>query len=260
MKKALGIFVLSMFIISMGMGFVSAGIVEDIHGVIDSTYKAVAPYLAKIIGETEGTELFLAKILFLIIVFGVVWTALSKVDFFSENDWVLWTVSIAVSFVAVRWISGSEIINTILLPYSVLGIALTAGIPFVVYFFLTNSFKSRTLRKVSWIFFIVIFIGLWILRSRQDGVAPAVTGFAWIYLITAGLALIVLLADKTIQRTIKKSAIDANKEIAVAKRRTQLIEDRYRLEERRLNNQVTDRDYKTQDTALKKNEKKYDII
>ena len=207
MKKALGIFVLSMFIISMSMGIVSAGPVEQINNVIKGVYDVFKPFLSAVIGETQGTEVFFAKVLFLIIVFGIVWTALSKITFFSENNWVLWTISAAVSIVSIRWMGKSEIINNILLPYSALGIALTAGLPFVVYFLLVNSFKSRTLRKTSWVFFIVIFVGLWILRSG-DSAAPKVTGFAWIYLITAGLSLAVLMFDGTIQKIMNKSKIE----------------------------------------------------
>lgn len=115
------------------------------------------------------------------------------------------------------------------------------------------------MRKVAWIFFIVIFIGLFFAR-RADTIGGPIGDFAYIYLVTAGLAFLVLFADKTIQRTIKKSAVEANKEIAIAKRRTQLIGERHELEGKKMNNTVTDRDYRIQDEHLKKSEKKYDII
>jgi len=265
MKKLFGVFVLGMLMLSMSLSFVSAGAVEQIQDGVQDVYSVIEPALKFIVGDTENSpELFMAKILFLIIIFGVVWMALKKVSFFTENEWVLWTVTIAVSLLAIRWFGNEGVINSVILPYSVLGVALTAGLPFVVYFLVVKDL-SKTMRKVAWIFFIVIFFSLWVMRSGESGEAVGAVGgpvgaFAWIYLATAGLALIVLLADKTIQRTIKKSAAEANEEIAKSKRRTQIIKQRQELEDAKIDNQVTLRDYDLQDKALKKLEKKYDII
>ena len=129
-------------------------------------------------------------------------------SFFSDSSWVLWVVSIAVSIVSVRWIGDSEVVTAILLPYSAFGIAITAGLPFILYFFVVKDF-NQTMRRVSWIFFMVIFIGLWAMRSGDSAVAPRVGNFAYIYLVTAGLALSMLIFDKTIHKI--KQKIDAEK-------------------------------------------------
>lgn len=203
MKKTLSIFILGMIFISMGASIVSAtGIVEEIQGGIKGTYDIFKPTIEAILGGTSGTEFFLAKILFLIVVFAVVWKGLERIAFFKESSWVLWIVSIAVSILSVRWLENSELIKTVLLPYSVLGIALTAGIPFVIYFFITLGL-NKTMRKISWVFFIVIFVTMWIMRSKELG------GFQYIYLATAGLGLAVLAFDGTIHKI--KQKIDAEK-------------------------------------------------
>lgn len=207
MRKMFGVFVLGIFLFSM-MGIVSAGPVEGIQDFAEGVYVLISPVLEKVVGPTEDTDIFLMKILFLIIILALVWKALENIPFFEETAWVLWIVSISVSILATRWITGTEVINTILLPYSALGIALTAGLPFLAYFFLVKDF-STTLRKVSWVFFIVVFVGLWIMRSGDGSlVGGAVGNFAYIYLATAGLSLLVLMFDGTIQRIMSKSKID----------------------------------------------------
>jgi hypothetical protein len=83
----------------------------------------------------------------------------------------------------------------------------------VVYFLVVKDFH-KTLRKISWIFFIVIFIALWIMRAGEvaEGTAATVGGpvgaFAWIYLATAGLAVVALLLDGTIQKLMTKAKIE----------------------------------------------------
>ena len=213
MKKMFGVFVLGLLMFSMCVSFVSAGAVENVRDGVKNAYLVVEPALKFVVGDTgTSPELFLAKLLLAIIVFSVVWMALKKIKFFQDNDWSMWTVGIAVSLLAIRWLGNESVINTIILPYSVLGVALTAGIPFVVYFFVVKDF-NKTMRKVSWIFFIVIFVALWIMRSGKSGdamgaVGGAVGPFVWIYLATAGLGLAVLMFDGTIQKMIGKIEVE----------------------------------------------------
>ena len=213
MKKLFGVFVLGLLMFSMMASFVSADIVTDIQGGIKDGYSVVEPALKFVVGSTgESPELFLAKILLAIIVFSIVWMALKKIAFFKENDWSMWTVGIAVSLLAIRWLGNESIINTIILPYSVLGVALTAGIPFVVYFLVVKDF-NKTMRKLAWVFFMVIFVVLWIMRSGKSAEAAGSIGgpigaFSWIYLAAAGLGLVVLLFDGTIQKMIGRAKME----------------------------------------------------
>ncbi|MFH1521768.1 MAG: hypothetical protein ABIF18_02305 [archaeon] len=229
MKKALGIFILGIFIISMGAGIVSAGPVEQINSVIKGIYDVFEPLLSIVIGDTQdSTDFFLVKVLFLIIIFAVVWKSLEKISFFSESEWVLWIVSIAVSIISVRWFGDMEVVNSVLLPYSALGITLAAGIPFVLYFLVVENFK-KTMRKVSWIFFIVVFIGLWFSRAGEvvnsTAVGGNVGGFAYIYLITAGVAFLVLMFDGTIQKIKNKIKAEKGMSYKEMERKHRVMDD-----------------------------------
>jgi len=262
MRKASGVLILSLLMISMFGGIVSAGafddFVEGAKNVGDGAVELFKPLFVGILGSYSDSSVFIGKILFLVLVFAIIMTSVSRIEFFNENVWVSWTVSITASILAVRWI-GEGIITSIILPYSALGVAVSAGLPFVLYFLIVKNFiKSSTARKIAWIFFAVIFVALWIIRYGEEG-STGVGNFSFIYLITAVVSLAMLLFDKTIQHAIKKSQAERRKEIAMARHRTQIIERRRKLDQQKLDGTVTTNDYRTQDSELKKLERKYSI-
>ena len=203
--KKVGLFVFALLFVSMTASLVSAGAVEEAIETVNNAgkvvYGVVKPVLEIIIGKADSGEFFLAKILFLVIIFAIIWKAASRVPFFSENDWVLWIVSIGVSILAIRWFGNVQIIKTVILPYSVLGIVISVAIPFVLAFFIIKDF-GKTMRKVSWILFAVIFVGLW--ASRYEEIKP----FGYIYLAVAGLSLLMMLFDGTIAGLKTKAEMD----------------------------------------------------
>lgn len=228
MKKGLTFFVLSVLLVSLSMGFVSAApITEGAKSFTTGAYEVIRPILEVVIGETTNPDTFLAKVLFLVIIFSVMWMALSKVSFFSENAWVLWGISIAASVLAIRWFGSSEVIRTVILPYSAFGVAITSGLPFLLFFFVVKDF-TKTMRKVSWIFFGVIFMGLWIMRSGATDanvVGSGVGNFAYIYLVTAILAVMMLMFDGTIHRTLARIKAEKAMSYKDLERKHRIMED-----------------------------------
>ncbi len=212
MKKALGVLVLGIFLLSFSMNFVAAasGPVEAIQGIVKGVYELIKPLLEGIIGEVSTAEFFLAKVMFLIIIFAIIYKVLERIPFFKDISWVHQLVSVAVSILSIRWFGDAEIIRTIILPYSVLGIALAGLIPFAIFFFMTEFGDSHKFaRKLSWIFFIVVFVGLWITRAGNASVVGGPIGkFAYIYLITAGLGLIAYMMDDRIQKERSKAKLE----------------------------------------------------
>lgn len=218
MKKVFGVFVLGLIVVSMCMSFVSAGAIANMRGTVSELYAdAVEPLLKWAVGDTEGSpELFLSKVLIGIIIFCIVWVAVSKMPFFNDKGWSLWVVTIAVSLLSIRWIGDLQVLRTIILPYSVLGVALTSGLPFIIYFFVVKDWH-RIPKRVAWIFFSVIFFSLWFIRSGQavdvgpttySSVGGPIGAFAWIYLATAGAALLVILLDRKITKFLKRIELE----------------------------------------------------
>jgi len=193
-----GLIILAMVINLLGA--VSAlDLGEGSNQVIDWVKDFSSPFLEAIFGSPEYV---FEKFLFFFLVLAISYAALNKSELFEDHDVIIWVLSVVVSLIATRFLTEINIVQTIILPYTVLGIVLTAAVPLIVFFFFVESFESSTLRKILWAFFIVVFIGIW--NSRTEDVGE----LAWVYFFTGIIALIFLLADGTIRRAIVKQRMN----------------------------------------------------
>jgi|SRR3989344_900883 len=207
LMKKFGVLALVFVSLLLVSSFVSAQqqqILKSIADAARSFYDTIfEPFGKFLLGQnTDSGELFFAKLLFFLILVTLVNYALSQ---FPPLEKRAWMVSAIVAILAVRYITPAWI-ETIVLPYTALGIALTSFFPFILYFFFVEKGLERyvILRKVAWIFAAVVFVGLFLYRDTSR--FPASLGFnpAIIYLITAGLCLIMFIADNTIQRAFAR--------------------------------------------------------
>lgn len=163
------------------------------------------------------------RILFLFIMISVIYVVVSRMDVFKQNRAVIWIITLSISLLSTRFLTESDLVRTMILPYSVLGVSLTAVLPIMIYFTFVQSFsESATLRKILWIFFIIVFVGLW--ASRYDELGQ----LSWIYLMTAIAAVIFLLFDGTIRRAIVRNKM---KELNIDNRENFMVEIRRQLKE-----------------------------
>lgn len=163
---------------------------EQITGWIQDMF---GPFLEAIFGSSE--YLF-EKLLFFVLVLSFAYVSLNKSGVFGDNPTIIWIICIVASLLATRFLTEVQFVKSILLSYTVLGVALTSIIPLIIYFFFVESFESSILRRILWAVFIAVFIGLWIARYNQIG------NLAWIYVLTGLLALIFLVADGTVRRAL----------------------------------------------------------
>ena len=162
----------------------------------------LSPFFIALLGS--GTQIF-ERVLMLAIMIALVYLILGKVPVFRKDDGIrkgpVWVVTIAVSLLATRVAYGNDAINAFLtrLSYTILGVTLTAAVPFVIYFFFVMSFEGEertVLRKTLWLFYFVVFVGIWV--NKYDEVGP----LSWVYFFTALAALIFFFADGTIRRIL----------------------------------------------------------
>ena len=196
MKKQFGVSVFVLFLSS----FVSAqtslasGLSKGMNQLIAAVEGMLGPFFSVILGG--GSDLLFEKILFLAIILAIVYLIISRMDVFKGNDIVIWVVSVSVSLLSTRFLSG-ELLRTVLLPYSILGVSISAALPILIYFTFVQSFKkSATIRKTLWIFYMVVFITIWSVRYDSLGQV------SFIYLLSAIAALLFFLFDGTIRRAI----------------------------------------------------------
>lgn len=211
--KVLALFFLSIFLISFLIGVVNAAgsLTELTKGALEGTYEIIQKPVETLLGESSGTDIFLGKLLIVIILISIISAILPKAMpslFSTSNSWLIWIISTAVSLLGVRFLS-SEMIYTIILPNEAFAVSLASIIPFILYFYIVE-FGAIVIgsfaRKAAWIFYAVVFLGLYTLRVDDLG------DIAWIYPLTALIALIMAFMDGTIQRIKNKMKGDKAKE------------------------------------------------
>ncbi|MFA5060702.1 MAG: hypothetical protein WC494_00085 [Candidatus Pacearchaeota archaeon] len=232
-------------------------IARSLSEIISGAYEVIEKPLEILVGDSSSSEWFMARVLFLLIIFSLVWVILDKLPFFEDykNRWALWIVAISVSILSIRWIGETEVVQSILLPYSTLGVAMTAGLPFILFFLFVKDF-STPIRKVSWIFFAVIFLGLWYVRLDQLNLV----GFAsYIYLVTAIAALLMFSLDGTIQNWRKQIKDSERKESMNVENRARIMRAEHQLNEDVMNNPsyINTQDYKTRHDNIERLKRKY---
>jgi hypothetical protein len=154
-------------------------------------------FLGGIEGGWNG-NLVLIKFLVFVLILAMTKFSLERTPFgFKDNKSVVTIISIAVSLIAVRYLTTSALINFIWLPYGVLGVVLATILPFILYFFFIESFDESIIRKVGWITFCVIYVGLAYLR--WDDFSGEKFNLAWMYVIIAVLSLLAIIFDKQIR-------------------------------------------------------------
>ncbi len=229
MKKAqvFGVLFTLIFSVLLLSTLVSArSVATDVNSAVEGFMGFFKPIFEQILGEdtTNSSDLLFARILLLLIIFAIIWMVMSRLPFFADHTWVVVVISVGISILAMRGIISQNLVETILLPSKTLGIALTAGIPFVIYALIVESDQGlgkapRGARNAAWIFFAVIFLGLWI--GRYDSIVEANGDPAalYVYPLTALLAVIMIVMDGTIRKwrnhmaITKAHSVSKNKQI-----------------------------------------------
>jgi len=204
MKKVFSSVVMSVFSFS----FVSAYWAGDLgsnlgYGMNQLIYlfeSLLGPLAAALLGGSG--DLLFERVLFLTIILLVVHIVIKNIEPFKDKPAIIWIVSVAVALLSTRFLVESDMVQSIILPYSVLGVAITGFLPLLIYFYFVKDVVSSTARKLLWIFFIVVYLGLW--GSRYDELGS----ISWIYFWTGVIALFFLLFDGTIRRVMMNQKYD----------------------------------------------------
>lgn len=194
---ALGGLIISLFLINIvsaaPYGDFGYNLRQGSENVIEIIVGIAEPFIDVILGGEEYTGLLLfEKLLLFVILASVIYLSLDRLTVFDDQKGVKWIICIIVPILSLRFIDVIWL-NTILLQYQVLGIALLGILPFIIYlFFLHNESFDSTVRKIGWVFFIVVYLGLW---STSDS-----NSYAQVYFWTAIIAFVFLFFDGSIHR------------------------------------------------------------
>jgi len=163
---------------------------------ISITKGTLTPFFEAILGEYSGSEFFFAKVLLLILLFIVIAVVTTKIPNIGENKAVVTIIALVVSIFAVRFISETQLVTGILLPYNTLGIAIVTILPFLVFFWFVHKTNLGSIgRRLSWGLFGLIFFFLWYSRYSNDQIAGLASK---IYLAAVILVVAAFIFDKKI--------------------------------------------------------------
>jgi hypothetical protein len=198
MKKIYLFGVLAALIFAAVPGFVSAYYFPDARSVAQSvidTYVNVGePILQALFGGYGGWSgyLLFERFLIFILLLSVIYVILKRVPLFEEQKGVRWVVAIIIPLIGMRFID-YEWLEAMLMQYEILAIILTSVLPFIIFFYFIHSLgvSYPIMRKIGWVFFIGIYIGLWTTSISE---AQSV-----VYFWTIFAALLALLFDKRIE-------------------------------------------------------------
>lgn len=182
-------------------GSFTSNLAQGSSGAAEIIANAFGPFFDALLASPP--ELLFESILIFLIIFFIVFMVVKKIEILRHNKVAVMVISLSVSILAARFMN-FEWIYTILLPYQTLGVVLTGFLPLIIGFFFIQSIKSGTIRKMFWIFFIVVFFAMW---DMNYYIGPV----SWIYFWTALASLIFLVFDGTIRRAlIKQKLIEQN--------------------------------------------------
>ncbi|MDO8459617.1 MAG: hypothetical protein Q7S74_00770 [Nanoarchaeota archaeon] len=186
----------------------AAGFNSQVDSFLSDAIDTVKPIFQYTLGaDGLDSSLFFVKVLLFFVMLAVLYIAVDKVPGISDRPVVTWIITIIVAILGTRFLTTVALVNLVWLPSGVVGIALTTLLPFIIYFFFVESFDSRIIRRVGWIFFVVLFMGLAI--SRWSDLANGSSfNLGWIYVITAGLSLLSFVFDRTIHAKFLMMAIE----------------------------------------------------
>lgn len=175
-------------------------LLQGIGDVFAKIIAAVKPTWEAVIGQTSE-QVFLSKIMFLLLVFGVTWFILGKIEAIGKNKGFHLFLSVVFGILFTRWIVTDDIVKTVIMPYNVVGAALSAFVPLGVVFYITFILLGKKeysiIRKLIWIFVMAYFIVAWSV-AYKDIANMKNPEWIWTYPIAAGLALLMVLFDRSL--------------------------------------------------------------
>ena len=203
-RKSGGLIALFWGLFVSAMPFASALDARSISESVIRFYEDfLGPIFAALFGQYNTTDFLFAKVLLFFLLIFVIYFILKKSHIFGHKKGLITLVSIIVSLLALRYLPENDLINGILLPYSVLGIALTTFLPFLIYFFFVHKSDFGAFgRRIAWVLYGAIFIAL--LITRWKDVSPT---SEWIYISGIALVALSLLWDKSVHNYFYESKL-----------------------------------------------------
>ena len=194
---------LFLFMLIFMLDIVGAQLPFDIRGPINEGIQifrdVFGPFFEAVLGVSQFDANFFALVLLLVLLFVVIYALLIRINTIMhvslfENRAVAFLVALIVSVLSVRFLP-TDWVGAILLPYGGMGISIAVLLPLIIFgLFVHFTLQSGSARRMAWLFFAIVFVGLWIKRRAEVG------DFGWIYGVGIAMVLVNILFDRQIHR------------------------------------------------------------
>lgn len=214
-KRGKSFFSLSALLSVFLMNCVSALSFDGVTYGIREFFGAVFGFL---LNTTSYDVYFFEKILLLLLLFLLIRISLETFDAFKSKRGVVNIIAIAVSLIAVRYLSEIDLIKGILVPYGTMATTILTILPFLIFFFFIHrTIESGTGRKIAWIFYMIVLLGIW--WNRYDQLNNTENYIYWGMLI---LVLILFFFDRRVREyfalaEIKKAVKSVDQTVLIDK-------------------------------------------
>ncbi len=176
---------------------------DGVTQAIDIVINVAAPIFDVVLGEYNGstgdfsyTEFFFIRCMLLVLLFLILNATVKAVPTLKDHKGVGFIIALCISVIAVRFMSTSELIYGVLLPYGTLGVAVLTLLPSIAFFYFIHVTKIGSAgRRLAWIFWGIALLVLWLYNF--DNLSEAGN---WIYGLTFIALIILLIFDKDIHR------------------------------------------------------------
>lgn len=231
--KILVVFLVGLFLISLGISLVSA----------QTPYQDLKTWISEKTGGFGEDSLILEKILFFALVGLIVYSVANFIPLIKDQKpWLKVSLSVIVAILSTFWLAPQEVYS-ILNSYETLGIILTTFLPLIVLIAFTlemskEDIKYQWLAKFMWVGFLVIltwkFISpLW--TWFTTGTIPKESGgvFGGIaYILTIIIAFVMIFWGDKIAQRMFKSGVKAGLKRAKTKQMARLEADAQSLRDK----------------------------
>jgi len=193
---------------------------------IDWVNSNYGPLFGAILGHESLDEFLFTKVLILILIFSIVFMSINRTHVFGDNRVIIFVVSLIVAILSVRYIKSDSFLTGIILPYGVLGVAITVFLPMLIYFlFVHTSVGGSFGRRFAWFVYGVVFLVIWLMRREEIGDAN------WIYFIGLIFVILCFIFDRTIHYYFDLPTIYRANRAMIRRNQMMLLEDLRRAEE-----------------------------
>lgn len=197
LKKGV-ILAFGLFIWAFNLSFASAVYFPSIRNlsqsIVDSYVDIFEPILQALFGGVGWSGLLLfERLLLAIIIISLAYLALGKIGIFEKTKSIRWIIAICVALLGVRFVNYEQL-NAIIIQYQAIFIVLTSILPLLLFFFFIHNISGEypAVRKILWIFYILVYIGLW--STAQADLNSTV--YFWVVVV----AILFLVFDNLIHR------------------------------------------------------------